>query len=379
MPLRGSPRLDDDVTVIGAALLDAPRETHGRIISIVDDDDGATLRIDAALPPAGAAGLVVDADGAPVALAIGLSILDGRPVLKARPLRTLKRRAPRGGVKRPPTPGPNAPNVAIPLLAPLPRADLGRLQQLSDASLALALENEGDAQLLEQHLDAALRWNPLSAAPWIRLARHLDGAGRWSEAQQAYEAAAVLPGDQRQAHCALAALTLHKRGVHERAEALARRCLAAEPRHSLSLAVLGAALAGNGNSGGALPLLQQATSQDPSVGWAHGVIGAIHHDAGDLEAAVIAYRQAIRATPRSASLRLALGDAQLARNIPERALRAFRAAEALDRQNAVIASRVGDALAVLGRSSEAQTAYQRALSIDPKLDGVAKRLRALRR
>jgi len=99
------------------------------------------------------------------------------------------------------------------------------------------------------------------------------------------------------------------------------------------------------------------------LGWYN--LGIAHFDRREPDAAISAYRNALRHKPHYPQALFNLGNAFLATGRFEEAARAFLAVQSLEPQDATAYTNRGGALLHLGRDAEARTEFERALAIDP--------------
>ena len=114
-----------------------------------------------------------------------------------------------------------------------------------------------------------------------------------------------------------------------------------------------------------------------------GKIAAIAHNnlasglmaKGDVEAAIIEFREGLRLAPELASLHDGLGNALSAKGEQDAAASEFREAARLDPTLAAIHNNFGQALAAKGDLNGAVREYRRALNLSSNLPGAQENLR----
>lgn len=210
------------------------------------------------------------------------------------------------------------------------------------------------------------------------------------------------------------AISHHLAGRFHEAELLYRRILAADPRHSDAMHLLGVLAHQIGRHDDAVQLVRQAIQLKPSAVEYHSNLGVILAAIGRFEDATAEYRKAVSLRPdqpeghyslahtyqvwgrleeslaaydAAIALRPGFPDAQNNRGMVlqrlgrlEDALAAFRRTLAIQPDYADAHYNLGNVLHELGRSSEAIESYHRALALRPKFpDAQMNRGNALRK
>lgn len=161
------------------------------------------------------------------------------------------------------------------------------------------------------------------------------------------------------------ALAQHQAGRLREAEALYREILAAEPRHSDALHLLGVALHQLGRNDEAIELIGQAIAADGSRAEFHSNLGEVHRMCGRPDQAEHSYRAALALAPDMAAAHGNLGHALLAQDRIEAAAESYERAAALDPGNAGVLVNYAYALLELGRLQEAEQRSRQVLALRP--------------
>jgi tetratricopeptide (TPR) repeat protein len=161
------------------------------------------------------------------------------------------------------------------------------------------------------------------------------------------------------------AMTDHRAGRLQQAEAGYRRILAADPGHGDSLHYLGLIAAQVGRHDVAADLIARAVASRPGVPDYHNNLGLSLMALGRFEAAADAHRHAIRLEPSLAAAHSNLGNALKALGRPEEAAASCRQALELLPGFAAAHNNLGAALADLDRLGEAEACYRSALRCEP--------------
>src|SRR5690242_7706409 len=106
-----------------------------------------------------------------------------------------------------------------------------------------------------------------------------------------------------------AAVSLHRQGQWAAAEARYRHVVAAEPRHSEALRLLGVLLVQTGRAGEAIGILEQSIHARANVSATHMALGEAYRAAGRIREAAAAFRQALVLEPFYAEAHNNLGAA----------------------------------------------------------------------
>ena len=136
--------------------------------------------------------------------------------------------------------------------------------------------------------------------------------------------------------------------------------LAVDAPSSVSVRVgLGYALAAAGELEAAQAELERAVELDPNSQAALVTLGIVSDRLGDVESATAAYQQALETGGETAQVLNNLGVSHLLADEPEAAVRYFKRARALQPRDPAVSNNLGLALGLLGRDTEAMTAFQR--------------------
>ena len=114
----------------------------------------------------------------------------------------------------------------------------------------------------------------------------------------------------------------------------------------------------------AIESFENALRLDPSLYPAHGKLAQALAIAGDGEAALRHYREALRHAPNDLRLLRPYGDLLFSRDDPEAALAVYRRVAALQPDQADIHNAIGVALQATGQWAEAEAAWMRCLALD---------------
>jgi serine/threonine-protein kinase len=129
---------------------------------------------------------------------------------------------------------------------------------------------------------------------------------------------------------------------------------------------LGYALWRKGQLEGAIVCYRQAIRLDPKYAAAHANLGMALKDKGQLEEAIACWRVAIALDPKSAGNYSNLGVALEARGQREEAIASYHQAIQLDPEDATAHNNLGVALKEAGKLEEAIACYRQAIRLDPK-------------
>jgi predicted O-linked N-acetylglucosamine transferase (SPINDLY family) len=161
------------------------------------------------------------------------------------------------------------------------------------------------------------------------------------------------------------ALSHHKAGRLEEAEALYRRVLGQLPDHTDALHLLGLLAAQAGHVEAGIELIGQAIAIAPGIAAYHKSLGEAYLRAEKPGPAIAAFQQAIALAPNDAGTHNELGIALAAAGRYDEAVGAFEQAIALEPDHAQAHANLGAALNVVGRVDRALTEYRRALALAP--------------
>jgi len=161
------------------------------------------------------------------------------------------------------------------------------------------------------------------------------------------------------------ALSHHRQGRLDEAEAIYRALLARDPDDFDALHLLGALMRQRGRPGEAVRLISRALTLRPAVAEAHANLGNALLDRRDLEGAVASYRRAIALKPGDVLMTRGLANALRAQGRNAEAVECYAQAAAHDPGNAATHADLGDVLMKLGRYAEARERFERALALLP--------------
>jgi predicted TPR repeat methyltransferase len=161
------------------------------------------------------------------------------------------------------------------------------------------------------------------------------------------------------------AVSQHRQGNLDPAEAVYRAILEAVPDHPDALHFLGVLHHQKGRSGEGIQLIRRAVELAPDAAGMHLNLGNVYRETGEYEAAEECYRRVIELMPDSADAWSNLGSALRASGRLDEATEAFEEAHRLDPDHADALKNMGNALVDQGRFDEAAIAYRKTLAIVP--------------
>ncbi len=220
-------------------------------------------------------------------------------------------------------------------------------------------DNTGEVSWADRARDEAheaLRLDPKDAAVRLVLARVYSMRGRTQEALDEVRTARVLLPNSDDGLRLLATILVDA-GQPEDALAEARRAVALRPGFAENHTVLGFVHFSVGQFEDAAREYRYVTDLQPDNARAYHMLGTSLHAAGDLDGAAIAYRAAIHAAPQ-ASAWANLGSVQYARGQTAEALLAFVEAARLEPGSATIRTSLGDARRKTGDVTGARADWQ---------------------
>lgn len=168
-----------------------------------------------------------------------------------------------------------------------------------------------------------------------------------------------------QARLFAAGAAAHAAGQIDRAEALYRQALDAEPGHAEALLNLAVLRAGAGQRDEAIALLRRAVAADPSTPEAHFNLGVLLADAGAGAASTEALTAALRLRPDYPEALTVLAQAQAAAGETDMAMALLQRAEAAAPQFTPALTTLGGLLMAKGRYLEAGQRFAMALHLEP--------------
>jgi tetratricopeptide (TPR) repeat protein len=142
------------------------------------------------------------------------------------------------------------------------------------------------------------------------------------------------------------------------------------PSDAGSLITLASALNTAHRQAEALVIVKQALGIEPESPEAHGVLGDILRDSGQVDGAIAEYRNALKRNPDLGFLHAGLGIALGKKGLADQSIESFRKALELDPTDAETNSNLGLALAHKGKPDDAIASYKKALELNPNLAGV---------
>ena len=162
------------------------------------------------------------------------------------------------------------------------------------------------------------------------------------------------------------AITLHRQGRLDEAEALYRRLLKRRPGDADALHFLGLLSHQRGDTAAAIELVRRATASAPGYVDALNNLGNLLRVAGRFEEAETAYRRAIALRPDDANAHSNLGAVLKAQGNTADAEAALRRAIELDDHHVPALTNLGNLLNRVGRAKEALGYYYAAVAFNPR-------------
>ncbi len=175
-----------------------------------------------------------------------------------------------------------------------------------------------------------------------------------------------------------AAFAEHQRGNLGDAERLLRQVLALDPSQPDAMRLLGEVLADRGQFEESLALLRRLVALQSGNALAQYSLGNACRLGGQFDAAIAAYQAALTLDPNFAGSHHGLGAAYRHSQREREALEHLRLATRFAPGWAIAWKDLGLTLAALGELAPAQTALERAVSLDPSLADAHRHLAALR-
>jgi predicted O-linked N-acetylglucosamine transferase (SPINDLY family) len=161
------------------------------------------------------------------------------------------------------------------------------------------------------------------------------------------------------------ALSHHREGRLDEAEAIYQAVLAQQPDHFDCLHLLGVMRRQRGGSDAAVALISRAVALKPDVAEAHVNLGNAQMDQLRFDAAAESYERALALKPASAMMHRHVATARRAQGRLADAIVHFALAAAFEPDNAVTHADLADVLSKLGRFAEARASVERALALMP--------------
>jgi protein O-GlcNAc transferase len=178
------------------------------------------------------------------------------------------------------------------------------------------------------------------------------------------------------------ALTHHRAGRLDEAEAIYRRIIAADPpdpAHSDALHLLGVLLGQRGKHADAIAYIDQAIARSPQAALFHNSLGNALRDADQLADAIAAYEHALRLNPDSGEAWSNLGNALREADRLDESLHAHTQAVRLLPQSAEAQNNLGITLRKRGELPSAIAAFEQAIAIRPEYPEALNNLGSARR
>jgi tetratricopeptide (TPR) repeat protein len=161
------------------------------------------------------------------------------------------------------------------------------------------------------------------------------------------------------------AMQHHQAGRLNDAERLYRQVLSVAPRHADSLHLLGVIAQLRGRDPVAIDLIGRAIAINAQVGYFHSNLGNSLRELRQLDAAVAAFREALRLQPHCLEAHVGLGNALLDGGKLDEAAASYKRAIALKSNLPEAHNNLGNVLKELGQIDEAAACYRRAVELKP--------------
>ena len=162
------------------------------------------------------------------------------------------------------------------------------------------------------------------------------------------------------------ALQHHQAGRLQEAEALYRQILAAQPKHSDALHLLGVIAHQVGRPDAAVGLIREAIAIDPNNPFAHCNLGEAQRASGQHEEAMACYRRALQIKADYPEALNNLGAVLKERGLLDEAITSYRGALRIKPDYAEAQINLGAALTGQGQFEEAAAACRRAVQLLPR-------------
>src|SRR4030095_312187 len=181
----------------------------------------------------------------------------------------------------------------------------------------------------------------------------------------------VLQPSLPEAHYVLGVIFLQQSKPAEAVPAL-KAAVEAKPDYSEALYALGTVLQQQGDLEGAITSFRTALKYTPNAAEIHNTLGSALSRKGDKDAARVEFQEAARlnklkSNMQASAFALNTGLALLKEGKIDAAIERLEAAVGLDPTNAQTHYSLAKAYRLKGRTTEAQAAYTKAKSLDPRL------------
>ena len=234
-------------------------------------------------------------------------------------------------------------------------------------NLGGALIDQGKPdEAIAEHREV-IRLQPNHSAAHIRLGNILSSQRKLDEAVAEFrEAIRHKPSDAAGYHSL--AFALNEQGKTDEAVAEYRKAIHLKPDDSLVRTNLASALKRQGKSDEAITEYREAARLDAEqglVGNALGTLGTTLKELGRPDETIAIYQRIVERAPDKMEARIGLGNALIAQDKIDEAIKAFTAAVRIEPKSASLWKVRGYALARLGRWRESRDDLNRALEIEP--------------
>ncbi|HET6306862.1 MAG TPA: tetratricopeptide repeat protein, partial [Rhodopila sp.] len=166
------------------------------------------------------------------------------------------------------------------------------------------------------------------------------------------------------------AVRSHRAGRLDDAAALYGRILAADPRHSDSLHLMGVVHHQIGRRDVAIAMINQAIALQPAASSYHANLAAVQHAEGRLEEAIASLRQSLALAPDNPDALKNLAGLWCQHGRSDEAIDCLRRVLAIRPALPDIHNQLGNLLKAEGRLDEAVACFRRALELMPTLPGL---------
>jgi len=165
------------------------------------------------------------------------------------------------------------------------------------------------------------------------------------------------------------AVRLHQAGQLERASALYRTVLTADPNNADALHLLGMVALQQGEAKTAAELIRKAIALHDREAAYHFHLALALQTLNDMQGAVAGYRRALALNPDDPDIYNNMGNALAAQDMPDEAIAAFRRALALQPGNAVAHNNLGNVQRTMRLWDEAEASFRMAADLQPGFAG----------
>jgi len=231
-------------------------------------------------------------------------------------------------------------------------------------ALATLELSQGRTQEALQKSEEILAVEPANADARLLNAVCLTAAGRFSEARGKLNRLISDFPQSLKARYRLGVLAITERKYGE-AEDIFRELQKNAAGNPQVIAGLVDAYRGQNQSGRAMQLLQDELKRSPNAQPLRGLLAQFAAVLGNPDLAIEQYRQMLLADPKSADIRIAMGQAYETKGDYASALPVFEKAAQTDANSVMASLKLAGALEMAGRTNEAKASYRHALALQP--------------